>query len=170
MANEERSYKKIESQHLLKLKEIALTDQNNFFKHYPDYIIFKDKLYAVLLVQGASKHYVDGITGIKDFDILVLYKENTSNNKCICYRRMKSYDCGMPNFGRYPKDRKKYSNRRVDIRMGEIGSDVTRGNDLKTSLKNYFKEGKTKSIKKWRKKAVIGIYPKEILGEIIFSS
>lgn len=172
---ENRSYLKIEKIHLLKLENLAKLDQEKFFNKKPRYNLFKDNLYAILLVQGAALHYITKQNGIKDFDVLVLYKENKTIKDSkglikIPYRRPKSYDCGMPEFGTYPEDNKnKYPNRRIDVLIREIKRKYLKDKTVEEALRYCFSMSQTKSMKEWRKKGVVGIYPEEILGKIIWS-
>ncbi|WP_135611116.1 hypothetical protein [Methanococcoides sp. AM1] len=175
MDKENRSYLKIKREHLQKLRHITVKDQDSFFSRYPKYNLFREKIYCILLVQGAALHYVNGINGIKDFDVLVLYKENGNkydeDGKLIRIypKRVCSYDCEMAEFGRYPNDDiDKYPNRRVDVLMREIGNDLTDNSDLITAINKYFENGTTQSIKEWRKKAVVGIWPDEIQSKVMW--
>ncbi|ADI73385.1 conserved hypothetical protein [Methanohalobium evestigatum Z-7303] len=177
MDEKERSYRKIEIKHLQKLKDISVNDQNIFFNKNPKYEFFRDRLFCILLVQGAALHYVNGTNGIKDFDILLLYKQNLEekdeNGKLIKipYRRLIAYDCGMPEFGRYPHDDiNQYPNRRVDVLIREIGEDLTDNYDLITGIRKYFETGNTPSIKQWKNKDVVGIWPEEIQGDLVWNT
>jgi len=125
-------------------------------------------------VQGAALHYLDGENGIKDFDVLILFRENLSisdNSGCLIkipFRRVGSEDSGMAEFGRYPTDRVQYKSRRVDIMMRELKQEYLIPNDIANSVRNSFRESNTPSIRHWRKKAAIGLWPDAILGMVIW--
>ena len=64
-----RSFMKIELHDLKTLAEIAKNDRNNFFLKYPSWKRdFANRVLCIALCQGAGQHYVDGKTGINDFD------------------------------------------------------------------------------------------------------
>ncbi|MFH0874793.1 MAG: hypothetical protein V1859_02560 [archaeon] len=156
------SFLPINKKHLIHLGIITITDQKEFFNLNKKYAHYKKRIYAILLVQGAALHYVDKKNGIKDFDVLVIYKKQNNRTKLYA-KRLKSYDSGLPEFGRYSKDKPKYTNRRVDILMREIP--VLKHKSLNINLRDFISQHKY-----WSKKAAVGIWPKRILGKIIYSN
>jgi hypothetical protein len=169
----ERSYLEIQRQHLEKLRDVTKERIRRFFENNLRQAIFKDKLFAIVLIQGAALHFLDLTNGIKDFDILLIFRESNavSNNsvKHIFVRRL-TCDSSMPEFGRYPRDNpNKFPNRHVDIFLREIENNYLAGNDILQGLKNYFKNKQSTSFDHWRAKPVIGIWPEEILEKIIWN-
>ncbi len=157
----ERSYLPIKIKHLNHLGKIVLSDQKSFFLRKPKYAPYKNEMKAILLVQGAALHYADGKNGIKDFDLLVAYQKLNDTENRIYPKRIKSYNSNLPEFGRYPKDNEKYKTRRVDILMREIK--FSKDKHLSENLHDYIA-----SHNYWSKKAAIGIWPRNILGKIIY--
>lgn len=157
---EERSYLPITVQHLKHLCDIAIKDQKDFFRLNPKYRHYENERKAILLIQGAALHFINGKEGIKDFDVLVVY--NKLHNPIRLYaKRKKAYNSNMPEFGRFPKDKPKYVTRRVDILMREI--EISSEEKLSDTLQNFIKHHKY-----WGEKAAIGIWPDNILEEIIY--
>lgn len=63
---EERSYLKIRKEDLAHLAKVARGVLNGLFERRPELgAIYAEKLFALVLAQGAALHYVDGVTGIK---------------------------------------------------------------------------------------------------------
>ena len=69
----ERSYESLTQTDLDTLRDLALYELSAFFGRRSDLTNFRSKLVAIALCQGAALHYVDGITGIKDFDIYFFF-------------------------------------------------------------------------------------------------
>lgn len=107
-------------------------------------------------------HYVDGITGINDFDVWTFYKTNPQ--KPWCYRRNKHYDFGDPKFGQ-SVDRPDLIGRRVDCLGRDI--EVLDSEVAITALRRYLNEGKTKSARLLAQKAVVLLEPN--IGTIAWS-
>ena len=75
MLVEERSYEKITSEDLRELQRIALEEGKSFFYRNPHLReAYWDSLITIALCQGAAKHFLDGKTGVKDFDIWYFYE------------------------------------------------------------------------------------------------
>lgn len=72
---EARSYQAIFPNDLKRLLQIATQDQTAFFKEYPDWgKLYRRRKICIALCQGAALHYVNGATGINDFDVYTFYK------------------------------------------------------------------------------------------------
>lgn len=75
---EGRSYKKITLRDLKSLDEIARKDRVDFFKRQPKYKVYANRVICTALCQGAAMHYINGSTGINDFDVYTFYKKHPS--------------------------------------------------------------------------------------------
>jgi hypothetical protein len=96
-----RSYKKITKNDLRKLAGIARKDREDLFHRNPELgKIYRDRIICVALCQGAALHYLDGKTGIKDFDVWTFFKAHPQ--KAFPYRRNVQQDFGDPKFGKTP--------------------------------------------------------------------
>jgi hypothetical protein len=151
-----RSFKKIELNDMKRLAEIAKNDRNNFFLKYPSWKRkYANRVLCVALCQGAGQHYIDGKTGINDFDIYTFYKMNP--DKKWYAKRIKSYDFGNPKFGQ-SIDKPNFIGRRVDCLGREI--EVRKNEKLINALRRYLKESNTKTSRCLSNKSVILLEPK----------
>jgi hypothetical protein len=67
----DRASRKVARSDLSRLSELAARDRAERFDRRPRWGAYADRVIAVALCQGAAQHYVDGRTGVKDFDVLV---------------------------------------------------------------------------------------------------
>lgn len=109
---EGRSYLPIERLDLERLLAIAEADLDSFFRSHPIWAHrYGSRLLAVALCQGAALHYIDGATGVNDFDLYTFFKSNPE--KGWYAKRLKAYDFGDAKFGQ-SVDKPRYIGRRVD--------------------------------------------------------
>ena len=159
----ERSLEKITNTDLSKLLSIARTDIDAFFQRNPQYIgEYQGKEKLIALGQGAALHYVDGINGVKDFDVWFFYPRFSQNLPC---RRRGITDFGKSKFGAHPKDLW-FSGRRVDVLM-RSDTKFNHGAPAKC-LGNYLEAGRTATAKKLAAKAFVGLYPEQVFGRVLW--
>ncbi|MBM3300208.1 MAG: hypothetical protein FJY85_09660, partial [Deltaproteobacteria bacterium] len=115
---------------------------------------YRERVICVALCQGAAQHYVDWVTGIKDFDVWTFYRTNPE--KEWCYRRLKSIDYGESKFGK-SLDRPGFVGRRVDLLGRSIAA--SRDDHPGTALQRYLRECKTDSARQLARKAVVLLDP-----------
>lgn len=152
---EGRSYKPIAVEDLERLTQIARQDREHFFKDFPAWsAMYAQRVLCVALCQGAALHYIDGTTGINDFDVYTFYK--THPQKRWCARRIKSHDLGTPKFGQ-SIDRPDFVGRRVDCLGRDL--EVKEGENAITILRRYIQEGKTVTAQLLAAKAIILLEP-----------
>jgi hypothetical protein len=155
VGEEGRSYQRIEPEDLERLADIAIRDREDFFQRHTDWAeAYADRVLAVALCQGAAQHYVDGTTGINDFDLLTFYQRNP--RKHWYAKRLKYYDYGDPKFGQ-SVDRPDYAGRRVDCMARAI--EAGEGEDVIAAVQRYLQEGKSKTARPLAQKAVVLLYP-----------
>ncbi|RJP68894.1 MAG: hypothetical protein C4532_11910 [Candidatus Abyssobacteria bacterium SURF_17] len=138
----------------MKLAAIARKDREQFFQDKPEWAIYAQRVLCIALCQGAAKHYVDGVTGINDFDIYTFYRSHSE--KRWYAKRIKSYDFGNPKFGRSP-DRPDFIGRRVDCLGRAI--DATDKENIVTALRRYIEQGKTETARLLAEKAIVLLEP-----------
>lgn len=159
---EGRSYAKIEREDLKRLRAIAKKDLNQFFRKNSVYArLYSDRVLCIALCQGAAQHYVDGKTGVHDFDVWTFFRRNPE--KPWCYRRNVPYDFGDSKFGK-SADRPGFIGRGVDCLGRDI--EVLPTDNAESALKRYLKEGKSTTAKLLAKKAVVLLEPD--LGKVIW--
>jgi hypothetical protein len=150
-----RSYHLIELDDLKALAKIACRDREDFFRSYPKWAkLYALRMLCIALCQGAARHYIDGTTGINDFDVYTFYR--TRPEKHWYAKRIKPYDFGDPKFGQ-SVDKPKYVGRRVDCLGRDI--DASGGEDAIAALRRYLQAGKTKTARLLAIKAVVLLEP-----------
>jgi len=170
MQVKERSYKAITVKNLKVLKELALRERIEFFNRNPRYRKpYWDSLIAIALCQGAALHFVDGRTGVKDFDVWWFYIRN--HEVTYSYRALKSVDSKLDEFGVHPNDVEKgYTGRRVHLMGRTVDTDIVKrcNRDPRECIVKYLEGERTKTARELANKAVVGLWPESILGEVIW--
>ena len=162
VGSEGRSYLPVEVHDLYRLLEIAILDRKAFFKEHSQWRKYYGKhVIAVVLCQGAAKHYLDGVTGINDFDVYTFYRKHPHKNWYA--KRIKSYDFGDEKFGK-SVDKPDFVGRRVDCLSRSI--EVKKDEDIKSALRRYLIDGKTETARLLSAKAVVLLEPN--CGEIVW--
>jgi len=157
-----RSSEKIEKSDLRKLLSLAKTDIDDFFSRKPEYREYVGKELLIALCQGAALHYIDGRNGVKDFDVWFFYPRFS---KQLPYRRRGTVDFGPSKFGKFPKD-VGFSGRRIDVLMrSEVAFS---SKSPRSGLMQYLSEPKTATAKHLSRKAVVGLYPESVFGEVLW--
>lgn len=151
-----RIYTKLDLNDLKALQKLALEEHEEFFKrnrHLKD--AYYDSLVGIALCQGAASHYINSSVGIKDFDIWHFYAENKDIG--FPYRAHKSIENG-------------YKNRSIDFLKRAINQKLCENysNNPKQSIMEYLFERNTITKRILLKKAIIGLFPKEIFGEVMW--
>lgn len=149
--SEGRSFLPIELADLRRLALIARIDREIFFREHSEWArAYKQRVLCTALCQGGAKHYLDGNTGINDFDVYTFYKENP--RKRWYAKRKKFYDFGIAKFGQ-SIDHPQFTGRRVDCLARAI--DIRHNEDIAGALLRYLQGGKTKTARLLAMKAVV---------------
>jgi hypothetical protein len=157
-----RSFRVIEIADLRRLALIAQKDQNDFFENHPEWAeLYSGRKICITLCQGAALHYIDGSTGINDFDVYTFYRKHPA--KGLYSKRLKSYDLGDEKFGQ-SRDRPDFIGRRVDCLARSI--DALEGADGGLSIQRYLAGGKTETARFLAGKAVVLLEPN--MGKVIW--
>jgi len=164
MPNAERSYERIDPVDLARLSDLATRDREEFFAQKPQmHQIYGARLIFVALCQGAALHYVDGKTGVRDFDVWSFYSAHPE--KALPARRKRTVDFGPSKFGRHPAD-ERFLGRRVDLFLRSIPSRPEAS--AIESLRAYLSLAATQSAKELSKKAVVLIDPHHLRGQVVW--
>lgn len=160
---EERSYLEIRKEDLSRLARVAEDAFRGLFERRPKLgAIYSKKRFALVLAQGAALHYVDGTTGIKDFDVWGFF--DAQPERQFPPRWLYSVDFGDPRFGTSP-DKPNYIGRRVDV----LGRSIQRSSDdIVEALRSYLRQPRTKSAWLLSRKAMVIIEPNDLLGKIVW--
>ena len=138
------------------LGRIAQSDRDAFFEKYPDRSEpYSRRLLCVALCQGAAKHFVDGLNGVKDFDVWSFFRENRGKPP-MPYRRIASRQFEYPKSGTSPEKRD-FIGRKVDLLFRSIPCS-TDGCPI-VSLQQYLTNSSTETAKCLASKAVVLIEP-----------
>ena len=121
--------------------------------------IYRNRIICVALCQGAALHYLDGKTGIKDFDVWTFFRAHPQ--KAFPYRRNVQRDFGDPKFGKTP-GASQFTGKCVDL----IGRSIpwAKGQTPINILQHWLIYSNNKSPHLLTKKAVIIIEPEDYLG------
>ncbi len=159
-----RSYEPLIIEDLKRLGVLAKADRVSLFDRKPDTgKLYRNRLFAVALCQGAALHFLYGKNGIKDFDVWSFYTE--APERPFPFRRRGVADFGNPKFGK-TEDSPSFIGRRVDLLARSLkGVDP---NDPVGSLRKYLSQRATKSAYCLAEKAVILIEPADLLGYVVW--
>ena len=153
-----RSYKTLTIAELSRLGELAARDRRDFFLRNPETgRLYSNRLFAVVLCQGAALHYINGTNGIKDFDVWSFFRANSV--RMFPYRRRGIADFGDPKFGT-TDDSPDYVGRRVDL----IGRSIEAADfsDPVAVLSKYLRAERTRSAHFLAQKAMVVIEPSHL--------
>jgi hypothetical protein len=162
----EYSLERITTADLQRLATLALDYFDDLFKRRPHVSgRFRGRLLMLALCQGAALHSVDGLHGVKDFDVWGFFR--ALPDASFPYRGAHGRrDFGSSRFGRHP-DTDRYEGRRVDILGRSI--DVRQGEDAVEAVRRWLANGPRRS-SAWylAQRPVIAIYPEPMLGQRIW--
>jgi hypothetical protein len=157
-----RSFEKITDSDLRRILLLAKADIDDFFDRKSEYrMLYKGNEVLIALCQGAALHYIDGINGVKDFDVWFFYP---NYSKPLPYRRRGKVDFGPSKFGSFP-DEVGLRGRRIDVLMR---SDSTFSSSPELAIKNYLSNARTSTAKHLAQKAVVGLYPESVFGKVLW--
>jgi hypothetical protein len=159
----ERSAAPITIDDLARLAELARANRDRLFvRHRLLGQRYAKRVLCVALCQGAALHYVDGRSGVKDFDVWTFYAAHRDGP--FPSRRVARAGFGPSKFGRLPNDIRPYAGRRVDL----IGRSLTLALDADPvqALRRYLSASRTASARALARKAVVLVDPAHLRGVI----
>lgn len=160
----ERSSAQIETHHLRKLADLAMSDLTDLFAQYPQTgDRYRNRLMLLCLCQGAAKHFVHRDHGVKDFDVWAFFSKHPEGP--FPYRRRGKRDFGRSRFGASPSD-EGYRGRRVDV----LGRSIpcVDGREPVDCVRDWLMRG-SKSAREVAKSPVVVIRPTADIGSIIWN-
>lgn len=125
------------------------------------YAIYKDRLVAICLCQGAALHFIDGTTGVKDIDVWFFFRDDDRQHIRNVGNMRYSINAKVGSFGL----------RKLDFLKKGISKKVTEqldSDDPADVVTAYLLHAGTDSANWLRQKAVVGLYPKSIFGQVIW--
>jgi hypothetical protein len=140
-----------------------LHDLDSLYERKPGLRIYRDRLFAIALCQGAALHYIDKKNGVKDFDVWCFFRSHSK--RPFPYRRNATADFGSPKFGQSP-GWERFIGRRVDLlgRSLPVPANIS----PTAALQAYLSAGRNGSARALAAKAVIMIHPEKELGRVVW--
>ncbi len=160
----ERSLERIRKADLKRLARIALQERQDLFERHPEWaLLYRKRLLCSALCQGAALHFINGTTGVSDFDVWTFYAEHPE--AAFPHHLVSHRDFGKSRFGRETGS-PAYEGRRVDL----TGRSLPCKPDAEPVevLQAYLRRGDTPSSRELRLKAVVLIEPDEYLGYVVW--
>ncbi len=160
-AEGERSYAWLTKTDLKKLARLAREDREDFFERHPEWaILYRRRVLCLALCGGAALHYLNGITGISQFELWTLYAEHPEAP--FPHQHVTHRDYGESRFGRDADLPGTYRGRRIVVQSRSV--DASPADDPLEVLQRYLKAGTTPTARALARGAVVLIEPEELLG------
>jgi hypothetical protein len=180
-----RSFAAITRTDLERLAGIADADAQRLYARYPQW---RERFVGTVLAQGAARHLLDGVTGVKDFDVWTFFARIPGARFPFGGRRKVHRDFGISSHGRQlfsDDDRSDpvlaakirtwegFDGRRVDLMMRDLACGCAA--DPRRAIGDWLREGARTPTRpampsSWwlAQKAMVLLSPRERLGEVIW--
>jgi hypothetical protein len=159
------SFKPIEIADLRRLLALAESGRRRFFDEHSDWAeLYSDRVIGVALCQGAALHFRDASHGINDFDVYTFYAAHPKRHWYA--KAIRKVDFGDPKFGRSHVSNSKFVGRRVDL-MGRALPVPPEAN-FGDALRDYLRNGKSRTARELAKKAMVVLSPQEEIGKVLW--
>jgi hypothetical protein len=156
-----RSLERITQADLRRLARIAEEDRQDFFSRHPEFaILYRRRLLCTALTHDAALHYLNGVTGVREFSVWSFYAEHPEAPFPV--QASRRADFGKSKFGRAPYAPDGYEGRRVELNGRSI--DTTLGEGPIEAVQRYLKAAAAPSPRELAQKAVVLIAPETLLG------
>jgi hypothetical protein len=161
-----RSYERITRVDLKRLLRIARLEREDFFSRHKEYaILYRKRVLCAALCQGAALHFINGGTGVRDFDVWTFYAEHPEAS--FPHWHSERYDFGASRkFGRLPDAPESFRGRPVDLAGRSIGASPV--DDPIEALQHYLRRGSTPVARRLAGKAVVLIEPEPLAGYVVW--
>lgn len=155
----ERTYDKITESDLKEMKQCGLDELERFLILVGNgkYSIYKDRLIAICLCQGAALHFIDGKNGIKDIDIWMFFREDAEIKIPAIRNCMKSKYLNFQRIGE----------KKVDFLKKMIPSKHWDKSEIIT-IQHYLSNNNNSTPNFLKHKPVVVLYPDEYFGKTIW--
>jgi hypothetical protein len=158
----DRSFERITKSDLKRLARIAREEREDFFQRHPEWaLLYRKRILCSALCQGAALHFINGSTGVNDFDVWTFYVQHPE--AAFPHHLVTHRDFGHSRFGRDTAS-PAYEGRRVDLTGRSLACEP--GADPVAVLQEYLRRGETPSSRDLRQKAVVLVEPDAYLGYV----
>jgi len=163
----DRSFERITKADLKKLARLARAERDEFFGRHNEWaILYRKRIVCSALCQEAALHYLNGTTGVREFNVWTFYAEHPEAQ--FPFQQIAKRDFGKSRFGQDPQSPEAYQGRRVELQGRSL--DCKPGDDPIEVLQQYLKSGETPSARELREKAVVLLEPEKYLGYVVWPS
>lgn len=160
----DRSFERITRPDLKRLARIAREEREDLFQRHREWaLLYRKRVICSALCQGAALHFINGTTGVSDFDVWTFYAQHSE--AAFPHHLVTHRDFGQSRFGRDAAS-PAYRGRRVDLTGRSLPCEP--GDDPVTILQEYLHRGDTPSSRELRLKAVVLIEPDQYLGYVVW--
>ena len=161
----QRSLQPIDDNDLQRLATLGLAQLQAYIAREPvQRGRFADLHIATVLCQGAGLHYLDGTTGVKDFDLCHFFRAD--GGLSFPHRTIWTADFSPSKFGRDPNETAHYTGRRIDIQGRSI---TVPDDDALTAIRTYLGNG-VPNTTPWHfaQKGMVAIHPPALRGAVVW--
>jgi hypothetical protein len=138
------------------LSDLAGTEEQDFFRRNAHVVpMYRQRLLAIALCQGAALQYLGRGYGVSDFDVHYFYSQNPKKPRLS--RTVKRVWTKVGSF----------EDVAVDFIRTVIPSGV-RGSDPVHTIQKFLRERPTPNARHLAGKAVIGVFPRRLFGVVIW--
>jgi hypothetical protein len=163
----DRSFERITRTDLKKLARLARAERDDFFGRHNEWaILYRKRIVCTALCQGAALHYINGTTGVSEFNVWTFYAEHPEAT--FPFQQISKLDFGKSKFGQDAVNPEAYQGRRVESQGRSL--DCKPDDDPIEVLQHYLKGGETPSARELREKAVVLLEPERFLGYVVWPS
>ena len=156
-----RSHARITRTDLKRLARLAQEEREDFFDRHPEWaILYRKRMLCAALGGDGALHYLNGITGVGEFQVWTFYAENSE--AAFPPYHSSHLDYGVSKFGRDSTLPESYEGLRVVLQGRSL--DAATGDDPLEAVQRYLKARATPSARELAAKAVVLLEPEELLG------
>jgi hypothetical protein len=156
-----RSYARITRTDLKRLARLAREDRDDFFARHREFaLLYRKRLLCAALCGGGALHYLNGITGVREFQVWSFYAQHAEAPFPI--HQVSHADYGESKFGRGLDLPETYEGRRVVLQGRSI--DALPSDDPLEAVQRYLRAAASPTARELAAKAVVLLEPEPLLG------
>ncbi|MCC6533062.1 MAG: hypothetical protein IT531_10980 [Burkholderiales bacterium] len=161
---EEKSFQRITRNDLKRLVTIARLEREDFFTRHKEYaILYRKRVLCSALCGGAALHFINGLTGIRTFDVFTFYAEHPEAPFPHWHEERYDYGPGRK-FGRLPGAPESFRGRPVNLAGRSIGASPA--DDPIEALHYYLRRGASPVARRLAEQALVLLEPEKLVGYV----